>query len=207
MLPIAQAHEAPPIPEAKGDMVMTNVNQDSVGTTGHADTETHSLKRPERPATEKVSPEKKMLRVEPTPVPMQPCGDDTSIAPRALSFEGEVVNGSGASSQAPPPPPGLEPSPAIDQPTLAALLRKIAELESKVAQPPQPVPSQEGVKTPVKPRVLESPSTETSTSASSKSDVKPKKVEAEPNDDAEPNDGDGADCGELLVMPSGSAVT
>lgn len=167
--------------------------------------EPNPLKRPERPVTEKVSPEKKVLKTDSTPAPPPTA---TDVAPRALTFESD------GDSEKPAPPPGLchpkvpqtapvPPVESLDPATVAALLKRIADLEAQVKSKPEPtVPP--AATPPVKTKQVQSPpsvSKESTTSASSSKEGPETDDKGSADEDEEKKEE-----GEMLVMPSGNAV-
>lgn len=177
-----------------------------------------SLKRPDRPTGEKVSPEKKMVR---TDAPPKEASDQTASVARALNFEGTESSADSAGGpqqvQQPPQPTPSVPSPqappdavkpaAVADPNavLTLALQKIAELEAQlkaqaVPSSASPAPcstfSQESLKTPPsKAPLAPTPSTDS---------TKPAENE---DGDEQNNDEDDDTTGDMLVMPSGNAVT
>ena len=168
--------------------------------------EPQPLKRPERPVTEKVSPEKKLLKTSPNPAPPPSVGD---IAPKALAFESD------GDSEKPAPPPGLchptvpQPAPvppasSLDQATVTALLKRIADLEAQVKSKPEPT-APPAATPPVKTKPVRSPA---SVSTDSTAEASSSKEAPEIDDKGSEDDGqEGSGEGEMLVMPSGNAVT
>ena len=184
------------IPNQSGD---SKSNKDVEVNDVASEPEPNPLKRPERPVTEKVSPEKKVLKTDPTPVPPPSEGD---IGPKALSFESDGDSEKNA-PQVPQPAP-VPPVASLDQATVSALLKRIADLEAQVKSKTEPtVPPAETP--PVKTKAVPSPpsvSTDTTTPASSRKE--PQETDDKGSEDeCEGKEGEG----EMLVMPSGNAVS
>lgn len=159
------------------------------------------LKRPERPVTEKVSPEKKLPKMNST-APAPP--SDTNIGPKALNFDGEGKgeSTSGSAGHISPPPPGLalsQPGVSLDSAAVAALLQRISDLEAQVKSKPQP-PQDSLTTPPVKAKSVESPPSASTTATASSGTCQDKTAE-----DSEDKVQD-TENGDLLVMPSGNAV-
>ena len=187
---------------------------DPAGETAKGDDDRKTLKRTERPVSEKVSPEKKM------PKKVDDDGESNQVEdliPQTLDFGNDddfeipastggsadmVVDSQPVVTPSPPPPPPTTPS--VDPDMVAALLARITLLESQVKAPPPPPPVSPAaeatplVTPPPKARALASPPS----ASTSLGDAAQPEGEDEVEGEAE-----GDDTGDLLVMPSGKAVT
>ena len=195
--------------------------EDPLEDNGKDDTGRKDLKRTERPVTEKVSPEKKLLKkgddlVEDSQPDLIPqtlerlFDEEVEIPPSTGGSADMIVDPIVAVPKPPEPPappappaPPVPPNPAttVDPAMVAALLDRIASLEAQVKAPPPPPkqPQAPLVTPPAKGRAVESPPT---SSTSPDQETQQAQEEEEGETEAEEKQD-----GELLVMPSGKAVT
>ena len=168
--------------------------------------EPNPLKRPERPVTEKVSPEKKVLKTDSTPAPPPPADD---VVPKTLTFESDGDSEKPASlpGLCHPKVPQTAPVPlveSVDPATVSALLKRIVDLEAQLTSKPEPaVPPAETP--PAKTKKVQSPASVSKGSTTSASSSK-EGPETDDNGSVDEDEEKKEEEGEMLVMPSGNAV-